>query len=239
MYGVEISSLSSRIAKCCEAAIGFCSPPLSGALSSPRWAISRVVSANASRPLSVNSIVTIGGPPGPFSKFCSGFLMSEPLRTGLSWITHQLSTSPRCWSVGRRSSSRRTMMPSGTSMISALKVSYEDPDYIAGTVFDRLVYGFHPYGKPESGTPASLASLTRDDLIAFHKRWFAPNNAILAVVGDVTAEQAFAGVEKAFGSWPKAELTSIPGGDVPPPTRRVIVVDRPGAVQTDIRVGNI
>ncbi|MEO6214341.1 MAG: pitrilysin family protein, partial [Vicinamibacterales bacterium] len=124
-------------------------------------------------------------------------------------------------------------------MISAMKVSYEDPDYIAGTVFDRLVYGFHAYGKPDSGTPASLASLTREDLVAFHKRWFAPNNAILAVVGDVTPEQAFAGVEKAFGRWSRAELTAIPGGDVPPPTRRLIVVDRPGAVQTEIRVGNI
>jgi zinc protease len=124
-------------------------------------------------------------------------------------------------------------------MVSAMKVSYDDPDYIAGTVFDRLVYGFHPYGKPDAGTPSSLASLTRDDLVAFHKRWFAPNNAILAVVGDVTADQAFAGVEKAFGSWPRAELTAMPGGEVPPATRRVIVVDRPGAVQTEIRVGNI
>ena len=53
-------------------------------------------------------------------------------------------------------------------IMSAMKVSYEDPDYIAGTVFDRLVYGFHPYGKPDSGTPASVTSLTREDLVAFH-----------------------------------------------------------------------
>ena len=33
-------------------------------------------------------------------------------------------------------------------MLSGLKVSYEDPDYLAGVVFDRLVYGFHPYGMP-------------------------------------------------------------------------------------------
>ncbi len=42
-------------------------------------------------------------------------------------------------------------------MLSGLKVSYDDPDYLAGVVFDRLVYGFHPYGKPDSGTPASIA----------------------------------------------------------------------------------
>ena len=123
MYGVEISSLSSRIAKWCDAPIGSCRPPLIAALSAPRWAIRRVVSANALRPLSEKSIVTIGGPPAPFSKFCSGFLMSEPLRTGLSLMTHQLSTWPRCWSTGRRSSSRSTMMPSGTSSTSARSVS--------------------------------------------------------------------------------------------------------------------
>ena len=124
-------------------------------------------------------------------------------------------------------------------MLSAMKVSYEDPEYIAGTVFDRLVYGFHPYGKPDSGTPSSLTSLTRDDLVAFHKRWFGANNAVLAIVGDVTPEQAFAIAEKTFGNWGKAEVSAATLGDVPPPTRRVVVVDRPGAVQTEIRVGNI
>ncbi|HJR59792.1 MAG TPA: pitrilysin family protein [Vicinamibacterales bacterium] len=124
-------------------------------------------------------------------------------------------------------------------MISAMKVSYEDPDYIAGTVFDRLVYGFHPYGKPDSGTPESLASITRGDLAAFHTRWFGPNNAILAIVGDVTPEQAFAGAERAFGKWSRVEIPPTKAAEVPPPTRRVVVVDRPGAVQTEIRVGHI
>ena len=47
--------------------------------------------------------------------------------------------------------------------------------------------------------------MTRDDLIAFHKKWFGANNAILAIVGDVTAEEAFAGAERAFGKWSKSE----------------------------------
>ena len=124
-------------------------------------------------------------------------------------------------------------------ILSGLKVSYDDPDYIAGVVFDRLVYGFHPYGKPDSGTPASLAALTRADLLAFHKRWFGANNAILAIVGDVTPEEAFAGAERAFGSWPKVDLPQTKPDEPPPPTRRVVIIDRPGAVQTEIRVGNI
>ena len=122
---------------------------------------------------------------------------------------------------------------------SGLKVSYEDPDYIAGVVFDRLVYGFHPYGRPDSGTQQSIASITRDDLVAFHKAWFGANNAILAIVGDVTPEEAFAGAERAFGKWARAENTAAKAIDPPAPTRRVVVIDRPGAVQTEIRVGNI
>jgi predicted Zn-dependent peptidase len=124
-------------------------------------------------------------------------------------------------------------------MVSAMRVSAEDPDYIAGTLFERLVYGFHPYGKPDGGTPSSIAAITREDLQAFHKRWFGANNAILAIVGDVTPEQAFAGAERAFGKWGKVDVAATKLADPPAATRRVIVVDRPGAVQTEIRVGHI
>ena len=124
-------------------------------------------------------------------------------------------------------------------ILSGLKVGYEDPDYIAGMVFDRLVYGFHPYGRPDSGTPQSIGSITRNDLVAFHKAWFGANNAILAIVGDVSHEEAFAGAERAFGKWGHSESVAVKPVEPPPPTRRVVVIDRPGAVQTEIRVGNI
>ncbi len=124
-------------------------------------------------------------------------------------------------------------------ILSGLKVSYDDPDYLAGVVFDRLVYGFHPYGKPDSGTPESIAAVTREDLLAYHTRWFGPNNAILAIVGDISPEEAFAGAERAFGGWRRVELPQARTEDAPAPTRRVVIIDRPGAVQTEIRVGNI
>jgi len=124
-------------------------------------------------------------------------------------------------------------------MLSGLQVSQQDPEYIANSVFDRLVYGFHPYGMPDSGTPETLAGLTRDDLVAFHRRYFAPNNAILAVVGDLTAEEAFAMARKVFGDWEKRDLPTDHFIDPPDPARRVVVVDKPDAVQTEVRVGHI
>jgi zinc protease len=123
-------------------------------------------------------------------------------------------------------------------MLSTLTVSYDDPEYLAGVVFERLVYGAHPYGRPDSGTPASLAAITRTDLVAFHQGWFGANNAILAIVGDVTADEAFAGAERAFGDWRKATNSAARVEEPPAPARRLLVIDRPGAVQTEIRAGH-
>jgi zinc protease len=123
--------------------------------------------------------------------------------------------------------------------LSSLQVGYDDPDYIANVVFDRLVFGFHPYGRPNQGTPESIQRITRDDLVAYHRTWFTPNNALLAIVGDLTAEQAFAAAEKAFGSWPRRDVPTVKTADSPPPARRIVVVDRPGSAQTEIRVGQL
>jgi len=123
--------------------------------------------------------------------------------------------------------------------LSGLKVAAEDPDSVAGMVIDRLIFGFHPYGMPGSGTAESLSSITRDDFVEFHRRHFVPNNALVAVVGDVSHADAMAGIEKYFGDWKPGEVPPFTPIAPPEPTRRVIVIDRPGAVQTEIRVGHL
>jgi zinc protease len=123
--------------------------------------------------------------------------------------------------------------------VSSLRVSDEDPDYVASVLFDRLVYGFQPYGLPGSGTPQTLTRITQDDLRRFHTQYFVPNNMLLAIVGDVTSEEAFAQAERAFGKWPRGDVPAWKPIDPPPPTRRLIVVDKPDAVQTEIRVGQL
>ena len=124
-------------------------------------------------------------------------------------------------------------------ILSGLAVSEQDPEYVANVAFDRLVYGFHPYGCPGNGTPDSVASITRDDLAAYHRRYFAPNNSLLAVVGDITLEEALAAVDRGFGDWAPREIPAESVADPPSPTRRVIVLDKPDAVQTEIRVGQL
>ena len=124
-------------------------------------------------------------------------------------------------------------------VISNLRVSEGDPDYIASVLFDRLVYGFHPYGLPNSGTPETLAAITQADLQAYHRRNFVPNNMILAIVGDITSQEAFTAAEKVFGGWPRGEIQPLKIVEPPQPTRRIVIVDKPDAVQTEIRVGQL
>jgi zinc protease len=123
--------------------------------------------------------------------------------------------------------------------LSAMGVNMQDPEFVADAVIDRLVYGFHPYGLPGNGTPQSLPIISRDDLVQFHKAWFSPNNALLAVVGDVNVEEAFAAVTRVFGPWQPHEPPAVPPAEVPEPTRRVVLIDRPNAVQTEIRAGHV
>jgi zinc protease len=123
--------------------------------------------------------------------------------------------------------------------VSTLQVSFEDPEFVANAVFDRLVYGFHPYGMLQSGTPASLSAISRQDLLAYHQQNFVPNNAILAIVGDVTAAEAFDGVRKVFGDWQRRDVPRPTFTSPPEATRRVVVVNKPDAVQTEVRVGHL
>ncbi len=124
-------------------------------------------------------------------------------------------------------------------MLSTLQVSLNDPSYVANSVFDRLVYGVHPYGMPELGTPKTIASISRDDLVAFHDRHFAPNNALLAVVGDLSAGEAFGDVTRVLGDWQRRDVSAQTFVAPPSPARRVVVINKPDAVQTEVRVGQL
>ena len=119
-------------------------------------------------------------------------VMKDSLGLGLDLLSDVVRTPAF---AGEELERQRSQLRSG------LKVSYEDPGYIATVVFERLVYGFHPYGLPGNGTPESIDRITRDDLIRYHQQYYVPNNCILAVVGDVTIDEAMAGVEQTFGGW--------------------------------------
>lgn len=124
--------------------------------------------------------------------------------------------------------------------LSGLQIQQQDAGYLADAALTRLIYASHPNGRPASGTPESIGGLTREDFLAFHKRHYLANNAILAVVGDIRPADAFAKVEKHFGGWGKGEEVKFPPFNVPKREKpEILVIDKPDAVQTEIRLGQV
>lgn len=113
---------------------------------------------------------------------------------------------------------------------------------LADAAIARRVYGAHPYGNLSSGTARTLPGITQADLKAFHETFFAPNVATLFLVGDITRAQARERAEAAFGTWRRRE---VPPPPAPPAvaaaaaTPRLTIIDRPGASQTEIRIGTL
>jgi zinc protease len=117
-------------------------------------------------------------------------------------------------------------------------------DNVAGIVqlaFPRIVYGpTHRYGTSANGLAPALEALTVDDLRAFYRAHYRPDNATLIVVGDVTQASLLAMLEKAFGAWKSEGIQALDSvvPTAPQLTRRqVYLVDKPEAVQSQIRIG--
>jgi len=87
-------------------------------------------------------------------------------------------------------------------LVAALKAKENDPATIAQERFNALIYGKHPYGRRENGTPETLKKITRNDLIKAHNNIFSTNNLKIAIVGPVTPEQAKQMIDEIFGSLP-------------------------------------
>lgn len=95
----------------------------------------------------------------------------------------------------------------------------QEPGDVAEKAFVKLVYGEkHPYGRPAEGTLESLDKITRDDIVSFHKTFYAPNNCIVAVVGDINAAEAKALIGKYLGDWQKKDIPAPVFPPTPTPT---------------------
>jgi zinc protease len=127
----------------------------------------------------------------------------------------------------------------------AIKRSEEDPGTVAARALARLVFAGHPYGSPVEGTIESVGALTRDDVVAFYREHVRPDTTIVAVVGDVTVDEARREVLARFGDWPRPAspppARPAQAGPTPPRaasvvkdlTQSTIVLGRPAIRQVD------
>jgi len=126
--------------------------------------------------------------------------------------------------------------------LTSLLQGRDDPPTISSIAFSRVLYGKgHRYGTAQMGTAETIKTFTSDDLRAFYTSAFRPENAVLLAVGDITADKAMPLFEKSFGAWKGSGAgpsEKLPATDEPP-ARTVYLVDKPGAAQSQIRIGRV
>jgi zinc protease len=130
-------------------------------------------------------------------------------------------------------------------LIGSLREADTRPDTIASLTFYRLVYGEHPYALRASGEVATVEKITREDLVAFHQRYYAAQHAVVAMIGDVSRAEAEAiaeavtrGLPQASGAEPAlAPVGELAAGAVRvishPATQSHIMIGAPGITRND------
>lgn len=111
-------------------------------------------------------------------------------------------------------------------MLEAIRRQYDDPVEVAIREFVKRIYEGHPAGAYP--TVASVNSITRDDILAFHAAYYFPENATMAVSGDFDTKEMIALLEKTIGRWEEkgAEPPALPSFDRQPEPK-VYYVERP------------
>jgi zinc protease len=121
----------------------------------------------------------------------------------------------------------------------ALRQQRTSPTFLSNETFSRVVYGPHPASRI-STTAQAIDAFSPDVLAKWHRERYAPQNAVLAIAGDVRASDLIPKLEKWLAEWKKTGLKEVlPANAKPVPEKKVYIVDRPNSVQTSIMLGNI
>lgn len=115
----------------------------------------------------------------------------------------------------------------------------DQPGVVAGDQFHQLVYGDTVYGRPLVGLAEDMERVGREDVVRFFERHYRPRSAVLIGVGELDPDRLTELAAEVLGEAPPAEPVVPPA--VPTPAAegvRVRIVDRPGAAQTELRIGH-
>lgn len=123
-------------------------------------------------------------------------------------------------------------------LVASIKRSYDEPADFIEKVFRQYLLGPHPYSRPVEGSIRDVQTIRQKDVIQHYLKWFRPNNAILAVVGDY--DDAFiSALREQFSSWEKKNLEPL---RFSPPEKstglQLSLVERDDLAQAQIRFGH-
>lgn len=113
----------------------------------------------------------------------------------------------------------------------------DQPESVSNIVGDRVLFsGDHPYGQPVDGFESTVQRITLADVAQFHATRWRSSQASLIVAGDLDEAALPAQLERAFGGWAGGDVPAIRRGGRPPTPPRLVLVHRPGAPQSIVRV---
>jgi zinc protease len=126
------------------------------------------------------------------------------------------------------------------NLVQELAMKRSEPEFLVEERFHKVLFGDHPYGVV-APTPTSVKAITRADLQSFHDRCYLPNESVLVVVGDFDEAKMKELINNKFGSdWKRGTLPIATMPAVPKQEgRHIFLVNRPGSVQSNLRLGNI
>lgn len=115
----------------------------------------------------------------------------------------------------------------------------DEPEEIVGREFRKLIYKKHPYARRITGYPDTIQRITRDDLVAFHAKFFHPNNIILGVSGDFEKEEMLRKLKEVFGNWKKHETDFPPVPELPERFVRSLHYIKKDINQSNVLLGHL
>jgi len=126
-----------------------------------------------------------------------------------------------------------------SQMLSGLQANADDPDAISRNLKGAVLYGLdHPYG--EVMTEATVEAVTIEDCKQYFHTYFRPNVAYMVVIGDITVKDAQKKLKKALKKWEAADVPTHDYGKAALPAMpRIVMVDKPSAVQSVVWLGNV
>jgi len=121
-------------------------------------------------------------------------------------------------------------------LLGAIRESLTRPETLLGRAFSAAIYGDHPYGVPSSGELDTVAKLTREELVDFHRRHYVADRAVVSLIGDITRDQAEAIAERLTGTLPRAGTPLAVPPVTPPAAARQQAIEHP-ATQAHVVMG--
>jgi predicted Zn-dependent peptidase len=154
-------------------------------------------------------------------------VLTKDVTTGVEWFAEMLM---------RPAFAQEKIDLARNQTIEGIRRRNDHPGSIASREFRKLLYGpNHPYGR--ESTEATIRAITREDLVAFHRRYYHPNTTMLAVTGDFQRNDMLALLRRAFDGWSRESVTWPPVPPVTEPRNEPVNLIRRDVTQTQVRMG--